>query len=149
MPIEIHLERRIINNNVIRETDSKSHRDYIVVTVLAAVFLFGLFAYAWQHYRWIQYGYRIEEAQKKKEQLSEIARQLHLERASLSNPQRIDAIARRDLGMVLPERGQLVTFSADAPLTIPRPHPPEPVQPEQAVGQPDVQPQPAALAAKR
>jgi len=142
MPIEIHIEKRIINNNVIREADFRSHRDYIVVTVLGAIFLLGLFIYGWQHYRWIQYGYRIAEAQKKKEQLAEIGRQLRLERASLSNPQRIDAIARRDLGMVIPAPGQLVTLSV-APLTIPTPHSPQPVQPLQA----DLQP--AALAAKR
>ena len=135
MAIEIHFEKRIINNNVIREADKKSHRDYIVVTALAAMFLFGLFAYGWQHYQWIQYGYRIEEAQKKRDQLAEISRQLRLERASLRNPQRIDAIARRELGMVVPVPGQLVTFSADSPLTIPVPQSPEP--------------QPPALEAKR
>src|SRR5438045_5660568 len=116
MAIEIHLEKRIVNNSVIRQIDAKSHRDYILVTALAAVFLFGLFAYGWQHYRWIQYGYRIEEAQKKKQQLIEVRGQLKLERAVLSSPQRIDAMARRDLGMVVPAPGQLVTFSADAPL---------------------------------
>src|SRR5437868_13957547 len=111
MAIEVHFEKRIINNNVIRETDTKGHRDYIIVTALASMFLFGLFAYGWQHYQWIQYGYRIEEAQKKKEQLSEVGRQLRLERALLRNPQRIDTIARRDLGMVAPAPGQLVTLS--------------------------------------
>ena len=121
MPIEVHFEKRIINNNVIREADARSHRDYIVVTVLAAMFLFGLFAYGWQHYQWIQYGYRIQEAQKKKEQLTEIREQLKLEHASLKSPQRIDSIARRELGMVVPERGQLVLLHADAPLTIPTP----------------------------
>jgi len=30
MAIEVHFEKRIINNNVIREADAKSHRDYIV-----------------------------------------------------------------------------------------------------------------------
>jgi cell division protein FtsL len=135
MAIEVHFEKRIINNNVIREADAKSHRDYIVITALAAMFLFGLFAYGWQHYQWIQYGYRIEEAQKKKEQMAEIERQLRLERASLSNPQRIDSIARKQLGMVVPAPGQLVTFNADAPLTIPTPQPPLP--------------QPAALEVKR
>ena len=145
MPIEVHFEKRIINNNVIREADAKGHRDYIIVTALASMFLFGLFAYGWQHYQWIQYGYRIAEAQKKKEQLAETGRQLRLERASLRSPQRIDAIARRDLGMVVPAPGQLVTFSADAPLTIPAPQPPQPAQPQQA----EAQPQPAALAAKR
>ena len=136
MPIEVHFEKRIINNNVIREADSKNQRDYIVVTALAAMFLFGLFAYAWQHYQWIQYGYRIEEAQKKKDQLAEVGRQLRLERASLRSPQRIDSIARGELGMVVPAPGQLVTFSADAPLTIPVP----PQQPQD---------QPEALSAKR
>ena len=144
MPIEVHLEKRIINNNVIREADARSHRDYIIVTVLGAIFLVGLFIYGWQHYRWIQYGYRIEEAQKKKEQLAEIGRQLRLERASLRNPQRIDSIARRDLGMVIPIPGQLVTLS-DTPLAVPVTRPPQPVQPQEA----DLQPQPAALTAKR
>src|SRR5437016_8175443 len=147
MAIEIHFEKRIVNNNVIREADARSHRDYIIITALAAVFLFGLFAYGWQHYQWIQYGYRIEEAQKKKEQMAEIERQLRLERASLSNPQRIDAIARKQLGMVVPAPGQLVTFNADAPLTIPTPQPLQPPPSEQA--HTEVQPQPAALAAKR
>ena len=135
MAIEIHYEKRIINN-VIREADSKSHRDYIVVTALAAMFLFALFAYGWQHYQWIQYGYRIEEARKKKEQLSETSRQLRLERAFLRNPERIDAIARGQLGMVAPAPGQLVTLSADAPLAIPAPAP-------------QANAQPAEMAAKR
>ena len=145
MAIEVHFEKRIINNNVIREADTKGHRDYIIVTALAAMFLFGLFAYGWQHYQWIQYGYRIEEAQNKMQRLAEIGRQLRLERASLSDPQRIDSIARKQLGMVVPAPGQLVTFNADAPWTIPgAPHAtPEPAQ-EAAV-----QPQPAALASAR
>ena len=144
MAIEVHLEKRIINNHVVLEADAKSHRDYIVVTILASMFLFGLFAYGWQHYQWIQYGYRIEEAQKKKEQLTEIRGQLWLERSTLRSPQRIDAIARRDLGMVVPQPGQLVTLSADAPLTIPTPQPPQPGQPQQAQVQPA-----EALSAKR
>ena len=143
MAIEIRLEKRIINSNVIREADDKSRRDYLVVTVLAGMFLFGLFTYAWQHYQWIQYGYRIEEAQKKKEQLAESGRQLQLERASLRSPQRIDAIARRDLGMVFPAPGQVVNL-ADTPLAAPAPPPSQSAPPQQA----EVQ-QPAALTAKR
>jgi len=138
MAIEVHFEKRIINNHVVREADVRSYRDYVIVTVLASMFLFGLFAYGWQHYQWIQYGYRIEEAQKKKEQLAEIGRQLRLERATLRNPQRIDSIARRELGMVVPAPGQLVTLNADAPLTNPAPQVPQ-----------EMQPQPAALTAKR
>src|ERR1700688_2444397 len=100
MPIEVHFEKRLINNNVIREADARGRRDYIIVTALAAMFLFGLFAYGWQHYQWTQYGYRIEEAKKKKDQLMEIREQLKLEHAALASPQRIDSIARRELGMI-------------------------------------------------
>src|SRR5947199_9329827 len=139
MAIEVHLEKLIVNNSVIRQTDSKSHRDYVVVTTFAAIFLFGLFAYGWQHYQWIQYGYRIEEAQKKKEQLAETGRQLRLERASLSNPQRIDSIAQKQLGMVVPAPGQLVTCHPDPLWTIPSPQREQPAR----------QPQPAALELNR
>ncbi|PYS29951.1 MAG: cell division protein FtsL, partial [Acidobacteria bacterium] len=69
-------------------------------------------------------------------QLSETSRQLRLERAFLRNPERIDAIARGQLGMVAPAPGQLVTLSADAPLTIPAPAP-------------QANAQPAEMAAKR
>src|SRR5205085_8332447 len=139
MAIEVDYKNRIISNgNVVRETDRRSFRDYIIVVALGACFLLGLFAYGWQHYQWIQYGYRIGEAQKKKEQLAEMGRQLRLERALLRSPQRIDAIARRDLGMVVPAPGQFVTFTADAPLPIPKPQP----------QRPESQTQPAALTAK-
>ena len=39
MAIEVHFEKHIMNSKVIRETDTKSHRDYIIVTALATMFL--------------------------------------------------------------------------------------------------------------
>lgn len=119
MAIEIHFEKRINNLNIVREADTNHRREYFKVTFLAACFVGCLLVYGWQQYQWIQYGYRIEETQKKKDQLTEIGRQLRLERASLRSPQRIDAIARGELGMVVPAPGQVVTFRADSPLAIP------------------------------
>jgi cell division protein FtsL len=144
MPIEIHFEKHIINHTLIREADPKSHRDYVVVTALAAMFLFGLFVYGWQHYQWIQYGYRIQAAQKKKEQLTEIGQQFRLERASLRSVQRIDSLARQQLGMVVPAPGQLVTLRSDSQLMPPH-QPAQTAQPLQA----QVQAEPSAFAAKR
>jgi len=125
MAIEIHFEKHINNTNVVRDADTRYSREYVRMTCLFAAFLFCLFFYGWQHYRWITNGYKIEEAQKQREQLAEAGRQLRLERESLRNLQRIDDIARRQLGMVLPAPGQIVIFNADAPLTIPRPQVPE------------------------
>ena len=70
---------------------------------------------------WIQYGYRIEEAEKKKEQVAEVMRQLRTERASLRSTRRIDSIARNQLGMIALPASQVLILSADAPLTIPAP----------------------------
>jgi len=124
MAIEVQFEKRINNLHVVREADLNQRREYVGVTLLFGLFLVCLLFYGWQRYRWIQNGYRIEEMQKKREQLTEINRTLRLERSSLSDLGRIDEIARRDLGMVLAKPGQLVIFRADAPLTIPTPSQP-------------------------
>ena len=119
--IEIHFEKRLNNAVVVREPDARQRREYVLVTLLAALFVLSLLFYGWQHYRWIQFGYRIEEAQKKKEQLVEVRERLRLERSSLRDRQRIDAKARNELGMIAPAPGQWITLSADAPFTIPLP----------------------------
>ena len=125
MAIEVQFEKRINNLQIVRDADTKHRREYIGVTCLFGAFLLCLFFYAWQHYKWRDYGYKIEAAQKKQAELDEIGRTLRLERESLRNLGRIDEIARRDLGMVVPAPGQLVTLSADAPLTIPHPQSPD------------------------
>jgi cell division protein FtsL len=111
--IDIQFDRKIDNSRIVRETDGRCRREYICLTLLGAVFVLGTLFYAWQQYQWIQYGYRIEEAQKEIEALAETGRQLRVERATLANPQRIDAIARTELGMTGPSAGQVVTLEAD------------------------------------
>jgi cell division protein FtsL len=129
MAIEVHFEKRIINNvNVIREPDTRNQREYLLLVLLGAFFIFGLLFYGWQHYQYLQYGYRMAAAEARKEQLTEMKKQLRLERASLRIPQRIDSIARGELGMVSPAPGQVVIFQADSPLTIPVPSPLDPGQ---------------------
>lgn len=125
--VEVHFEKNINNSRVVREPDTRHNAEYVVVTLLGILFVLGLLFYGWQHYQWIQYGYRIEEAQKKREELAELSRRLRLERASLRNPQRIDSIARGELGMVAPVHGQVITLAADAPIEPPMPQPQHPL----------------------
>jgi hypothetical protein len=75
-------------------------------TALACLFLL-VFTYAWQHFRAIEYGYRIESAKRELSNLTEMNRALRLEDASLRDPERIDVIARR-MGLVPPEPGQVI-----------------------------------------
>jgi cell division protein FtsL len=111
--IDIHFDKKIDNSRIVRETDTRCRLEYMCLTLLGAMFVLGTLFYAWQQYQWIQYGYRIEESHRQIEELAEVGRRLRVERATLANPQRIDSIARTELGMVGPESGQIVTLEAD------------------------------------
>jgi regulator of replication initiation timing len=63
--------------------------------------------YALQHFRAIEYGYKIEALRSQRDGLVEMNRALRLEEASLRDPGRIDVMARK-LGMQSPQPGQVV-----------------------------------------
>ena len=109
--IDIQFDKQIDNSRVRRVPDSLRRLEYLGLTLLGAMFVFGALFYGWQQYQWIHYGYRIEEALRQIEEISEVGRQLKVERGVLASPQRIDEIARRDLGMVGPEKDQIVTLA--------------------------------------
>jgi hypothetical protein len=69
--------------------------------------------YAWQHFSAIEYGYRIEASKSQRDLLAETNRALHLEEASLRNPERIDALARQ-MGLQTPIAGQVVRIEPSA-----------------------------------
>jgi cell division protein FtsL len=78
--------------------------------------------YGWQQYRWIQLGYEIEGLQKQKEELLSYQNTLVVERDTVTQFERVDWIARHELGMVQAAPGQIVTLTQDslppdAPLT--------------------------------
>jgi cell division protein FtsL len=63
--------------------------------------------YVWQHFSAIEVGYRVEAQKTAVEQLQEKNRQLELSEAQLSDPGRIDKIAKQ-LGLEAPQPGQVV-----------------------------------------
>jgi cell division protein FtsL len=113
MSIEVVFEKRINNATVYRGTDIQQRRQYVLLMGLAAFFVLGLLFYGWQQFRWIQLGYDIERLQKKKDELLEYQQQLVLERDTLAREERIDSIARNELGMVVAAPGQIVTVTSE------------------------------------
>jgi cell division protein FtsL len=113
MAIEIVFEKRINNVSVYRSTDVAQRRQYMLLMGLAAVFVLALLFYGWQQYRWIQLGYEIESLQKKKDELLAFQRELVLERQTFEWEERIDSIARNQLGMVVAAPGQIVALAPD------------------------------------
>ena len=115
MSIEVVFEKRIKNATVYRAVDVEQRRQYFLFTLLATLFVLALLFYGWQQYRWRQLGYEIESLQKKKDGLVDYQRQLVLDRNLSARDERIDSIARNELGMVVAAPGQIVTLTADAP----------------------------------
>jgi cell division protein FtsL len=108
---EIYFAKAIDNSRLVKVADPARNREMKqFCTALACLFLLVL-TYAWQHFRAIEYGYQIESAKRQLSNLTEMNRALHLEDASLRDPQRIDVIARR-MGLEPPEPGQVIRMDS-------------------------------------
>jgi cell division protein FtsL len=71
------------------------------------VFLFVLM-FAWQHFQCVREGYELEQFKSERADLEEQNHLLRLERAALADPERIDTLARTQLGMVSPGPEQVI-----------------------------------------
>ena len=74
--------------------------------------------YALQHFRAIEYGYKIEALRSQRDSLTEMNRALRLEEASLRDPERIDLTARK-LGLQPPQPGQVIRMDAGSDTATP------------------------------
>ena len=81
---------------------------------IALGFLFLLvMTYAFQHFKAIEYGYNIQTLKSQRDGIVEMNRALRLEEATLSNPDRIEKIARQ-FGLQPLEAGQVMRMDAGA-----------------------------------
>jgi cell division protein FtsL len=104
---EIYFPQAIDNSRLVKVADVKRRREMRNFAVALAVLFAFVMLYAWQHFSAIEYGYKIEAAKTQREALAESNRELRLELASLRDPERIDALARR-MGLETPQVGQVV-----------------------------------------
>lgn len=105
---QIYWVKRIDNSRLVRQQQCTRVRDCGLPLAVALVCLaIGLLC-AWQHFRSLEYGYRLEELRAQREELREWNRTLRLELASLRDPMRIDWLARMHLGLAAPVVGQWI-----------------------------------------
>jgi cell division protein FtsL len=72
-----------------------------------AFFVTGLLAFIWLHVQTVNLSYDIAKAQKQKRELMEINKKLRIQLANLKSPERIEGIALNQLGLRVPEKGQI------------------------------------------
>ena len=107
---EIYFPKAIDNSRLVRVSDPERQREMRAFVGALSLLLVLVMFYAWQHFRAIEYGYRIETLRSQREVLMESNRQLRLEEASLRDPERIDQLAQR-MGLQSPQAGQVVRLA--------------------------------------
>ena len=109
---EIFFTKHIDNSRIVKADDPERRREMRVFTAMMSVLFLLVMVYVWQHFSAIEMGYQIEAQRTQVEQLREQNRQLRLTEAQLTDPGRIDRIARQ-LGLDTPEPGQVVRAEGD------------------------------------
>ncbi|HKB98046.1 MAG TPA: cell division protein FtsL [Terriglobales bacterium] len=115
---EIYFRKTIDNSRLVKVEDPRREREMKQFAFALCCLFLLVMGYALQHFRAIEYGYKIETLRSQRDGLTEMNRALRLEEASLRDPERIDVMARK-LGMQSPQPGQVVRMDADADATAP------------------------------
>ncbi|HUG53322.1 MAG TPA: cell division protein FtsL [Vicinamibacteria bacterium] len=99
---------KIDNSQVVRELDPRANRDLWWLLVLVMTLVAGLGLYAWPHLEIRETSRAQERMSRERERLLEENRKLRLEKASLQNLRRVEAIATRHLGLESPPASHVV-----------------------------------------
>ena len=111
---EIYFAKPIDNSRLVKLEDPRRSREMRQFGVALSCLFLLVMTYTWQHFKAIEYGYKIEYLKSERNGLSELNHTLQLEEASLRSPDRIDRLARQ-YGMQPPQAGQIIRMDS-APL---------------------------------
>ena len=112
---EIYFAKAIDNSRLVKVEDPRRAREMRQFGIALSCLFLLVMTYAWQHFKAIEYGYKIESLKIERDGMVEMNHALRLEDASLRDPGRIDVMARK-LGLQSPQAGQILRLegSADA-----------------------------------
>jgi cell division protein FtsL len=111
---EVYFTKHIDNSRVVKVDDPHRAREMRTFSIALACLCLLVLSYAWQHFKAVEYGYKISELQSQRDNLIEVNRALRLEEATLRSPERIDVLAKR-MGMIAPEPGQVMRLDTSLP----------------------------------
>jgi cell division protein FtsL len=111
---EIYFAKPIDNSRLVKVEDPRHSREMKHFGIALSCLFLLVMTYAWQHFKAVEYGYKIESLKLQRDGLMEMNRALRLEEASLRDPERIDSLARQ-LGLHSPQAGQVVPMDTVLP----------------------------------
>lgn len=98
---EYYTVKRIDNSRLSRTASPARARDFWQRVAAGAAIATCLLFYAWQHFECIQIRYQLEHLEVLRAQVTEENQKLQLTAAVLSSRQRVDTIARNQLGLTV------------------------------------------------
>jgi len=104
---EFFFVKQFDNSRLVKAADPVRARQMRVFSAAVVVLSSLIMIYGLQHFYAIESSYRVESEKQVLEQLREQNRQLRLAQAELTQPLRVDRMARA-LGLVSPQPGQVV-----------------------------------------
>ncbi len=104
---EVFFAKHIDNTRLVKADDPERRREMRQFAAVMSMLFVLVMVYVWQHFLAIEIGYKVEAQKTQVEQLREENRQLRLNEAQLTDPERIDKIAKH-LGLDAPQPGQVV-----------------------------------------
>jgi len=104
---EFYFTKHFDNSRLVKASDPVRAREMRVFSAAVAVLFSLVMIYGLQHFYAIESSYHVESEKQTLDQLREENRQLRLSEAELTQPGRIDQMARQ-LGLAEPQPGQVV-----------------------------------------
>src|ERR1700690_934203 len=108
---EIFFRKTIDTSRLVKVEDPRRAREMRIFGFTLCCLFLLVMGYALQHFRAIEYGYKIETLRSQRDGLAGMNQALRLEEASLRDPERIDAVARK-LGLQSPDPAQVIRWDA-------------------------------------
>jgi cell division protein FtsL len=95
-----------------RERSSRAGKRHSVFggAFLALALIGVLLIHVWLRLQVVNMGYVLSTATKLQNRLEQENRELKIELATMTSPDRLEALARRRLGLVPPEKGQVIVL---------------------------------------
>lgn len=106
--VEFYTVKRIDNSRLVRRGTAGFFRRSGRHLVLGIVISAAVLAYAWQRYECVELSYQLDQTDRAETQAAQLNSELKLELATLQSPARIDLLARDQLGMTIPQPGQII-----------------------------------------
>jgi cell division protein FtsL len=111
---EFHTVKRIDNSRLVRHVEPAKMRNLWRTVALGSVVAAFFMLYVYQHFRCIDLSFQLEALKELRMKTAATNSALKLEIAGLRSPMRIDAVARRQLGLTEPLPTQVQEYEAPA-----------------------------------